>query len=178
MKKTMMISTLLSLTFIVSAANAAETVTEKISTNKKWSAYTLAGHAAWTGEACVASTLGDKAILEVYAEKSPAGYVEPTVQVLFSGVPNVYSAEVSTDASQKWQMTLASTPADPTLLAMMSRLGDRQKMIDSLKQHNTFTVKLKDIKNKVVKQLSFSLSGSSKTIDEQMKKCVLKFEEV
>jgi hypothetical protein len=168
------------LVFSISCSNArAETVVESISTLKQWSAYTLTGHSAWNTEACIASTPGGTdSILEVYAEKAGLTFTEPTVQILFSGVPQTFSAELTTGGVKKWSLTLASPTQDPDLQAVMARLNDRENIVAALKRDNTATVKIRDAKNKVLKTIQFSLSGSSKTIDAEIAKCDLKFVEL
>jgi hypothetical protein len=157
---------------------AEQIVTTPIASNKKWTANMVSGHTAWGTEACVASTTLTDAVLEVYAEKVNGVYTEPTVQMLFKEPSQVYSAEVSTERGQKWTFTLANTPVDPQMQAVMARLKDREEIILALKQANSFTVKLRDVKNKSFKQAEFSLSGSSKTIDALVKGCELKFETI
>jgi hypothetical protein len=177
MKKLFITSALLLCTWSQNAA--AETVVDKIAANKTWSSYTLTGHSAWNKEACIASTLGGKdSILEVYAEKTSGGYTEPTVQVLFSNVPQAFSADVITSAVKKWNFLLGSPTQDPTLQAVVARLGDRQDIITALRNDNGVIVKIRDSKGKLLKTLNFSLSGSSKTIDAQATKCQLKFVEL
>lgn len=168
------------LVLVLGCFNAqAETVTEKIATSKSWSSYILTDHSAWGSEACIASTSTADSILEVYSEKTSSVFTEPTVQILFANIPvEVYSADVSTGALTRWFFTKASSPNDPSLQAVIARLGDRQAILAALKKGNTVTVKLKDVRNKLVKTMQFSLSGSSKGIDSQFAKCGLKFEEL
>lgn len=158
----------------------AETIVETITQSKKWTAVKVDDHSAWGTSACLASTLGDSnnSVLEVYAEKIPSGdFAEPTVQVLFAvGAQEVFSADASTDNGKKWSFTRASTPKDPTMQALIARINDRNAIVDALKQQNTFTVKLKDAKGKVVSTLKFSLSGSSKTIGGQFSSCKISFD--
>jgi hypothetical protein len=161
-----------------SIANA-ETVVDSIATIKQWSAYTLTGHSAWNTEACIASTPGGSdSILEIYAEKAGSAYTEPTVQILFSGTPQAFSAELTTGGLKKWSLTLASPTQDLNLQALMARLNDRENIVAAIKRDNTATVKIRDVKNKVLKTIQFSLSGSSKTIDAEIAKCELKFVEL
>ena len=138
----------------------------------------VSGHNAWGTEACVASTLLADATLEVYAEKVGGIYTEPTVQILFQEPNQVYSAEISTEKGQKWTFTLANAPLDPNMQAVLARLKDREAILTALKQANSLTVKLRDVKGKSFKQAVFSLSGSSKTIDALIKGCDLKFETI
>lgn len=162
----------------VFSAQAQEVVTEKIAENKKWIANKVSGHSAWSTEACVASTKGDFSLLEVYAEKVGELFTEPTVQILFSVPKQVYSAEVTIDNGAKWIFTLANAPAEPEMQAVLARLKDREAIVTALRKANTVNVKLRDVKGKTIKPLVFSLSGSSKTIDAQVKACSLNFETI
>lgn len=158
----------------------AETIVETITQNKKWTAVKVDDHSAWGTSACLATTLGDSnnSILEIYSEKISSGdFTEPTVQVLFAvGTQEVFSAEATTDNGKKWNFTRASTPKDPNVQALMARIDDRSTIVDALKKQNTFTLKLKDAKEKAVSTLKFSLSGSSKTIDSQLSSCKISFD--
>lgn len=173
--KTLMMTLILS---VLTIQAHAEVVTEKVTTNKEWGAYLVQDHSAWATEGCVAATLVPDALLEVYAEKVDNEYAEPTVQVIFTNMPQIYSAEVASSALSRWTFTKASHPQDPSLQVVLARLKDRQEVIDKLKRDNGLTVKLKDIKGKLVKTLQFSLAGSSKTIDAEFKRCGLKFQEL
>lgn len=166
------------ITFNALTVFAEQVVQTPIASHKKWTANIVSGHNGWGTEACVASTSLVDAVLEVYAEKIDGTYTEPTVQMLFKEQKQVYSAEVSTDKGQKWTFTLANAPLDPNLQAVMARLKDREVIVATLKQANSFTVKLRDVKNKTITQALFSLSGSSKTIDALTKNCDLKFETI
>jgi len=165
-------------TGVMSSASAQEVVTEKILDNKKWSANKVTGHSAWGTEACTALTLSGAAALEVYAEKTDAGYTEPTVHALFEEPAQVYSAELSVPgvAGAKWSLQLATEPLDANMQAVMVRMKDRAAIIEAIKKQNSMNLRLNDYKNKKIKDIPFSLSGSSKTVDEQFKKCELKFE--
>lgn len=166
---------------LVSLSAQAVEVATPIITSKKWVANTITGHTAWNTDACVASTLSTTtadSILEIYSEKTGELYAEPTIQVVFKEAKQVYSADVITDKGAKWTFTLASAPVDPELQSVMARLKDREAIIKALKSDSAFTVKLKDVKGKAIKSMQYSLSGSSKAIDEQFKACSLKFEVV
>lgn len=173
--KTMMTTLILS---VLTFQAHAETVTETVATNKQWGSYLVQDHSAWATEACVAATLVPDAALEVYAEKVDNEYTEPTVQVIFTNMPEVYSAEVYSSALSRWTFTRASHPQDPALQVVLARLKDREDLITKLKRDNGLTVKLKDAKGKLVKTLQFSLAGSSKTIDAEFKHCGLKFQDL
>lgn len=158
----------------------AEVIVEKLSENKKWIANKIEAHAAWNTASCVASTPGLHSVLEVYSEKTPDGdYTEPTVQVLIEKdgfKEEAYSAEVSTESGKKFVFTRASTPADPNTLVLLSQLNDRSTLIELIKRDSNLRLKTKNPKGKLISDISFSLSGSSKTLTTQFEKCLLTFD--
>jgi hypothetical protein len=168
---------LLTVSFVNSAW--ADTIVEKVAENKQWVANKIDNHSAWTTSACNATTLSTDSSLEVYAEKLPStdAYAEPTVQVLFAPQSEeIFTAEASTDNGKKWSLTRASIPADPNMFAFIAKVQDRAQIIERIKKDNSFSVKLKNLKGKVISTLKFSLSGSSKTVSSQFEVCKLSFD--
>ena len=166
---------------LLGASAFAAEVSTPIVTSKKWTASKVTGHAAWNTEACIATTPSATTLnsyLEVYSEKTGELYAEPTVQIIFKQPKQVYSADVNTEKGTKWSFTLASAPVDPALQAVMARLADREAIIKALRSDKTLTVKLKDVKGKLIVAMQYSLSGSSAALDAQFKACDLKFEAI
>jgi len=156
---------------------ATETTTEKLDSFKDWQAQKVSGHLAWNKEACTATTQTDSARLEVYAEQiTETGYAEPTVQVLVSDIEEqVYSATLETNRSKEISLTLASQAAEQGMQVVMARLKDRATFVEALKADNNVTVKFKNVKNRTIKRIRFSLRGSNDTISAQFESCNLNF---
>ena len=160
-------------------AGATMTLKKDLGVFGNWRSAQIENHTLWGKNACLAytQTTDGKSTLEVYAPElsaPEAGYAEPSVQIVTAAdTPRFIRAIAEDNRGNGYQLTLASNQAQPTAFGLLSRLKDRQRIVDSLKKANTLSVKLIGERNKLVKTLTFSLKGSSKSIDAIFKGCAL-----
>ncbi len=184
--KTLFISLALNLA-LVTAVEAAQSIKTPIAANGDWKAAEILDHTLFRKDACIASTkVTDGTTLEVFAKKLENGteYVEPTILVV--PVPAAATAPAAPPAFVRGiykddkgvliHLLLASTREDRPNYGLMARLADRKALVDSMKRANSATVQLVSAKNKVLKTHSFSLKGSTKTIDAAFTTCKLAIE--
>lgn len=184
--KTLFIGLALNLA-LVTAAEAAQSVKTPIAANGDWKAAEIVDHTLFHKDACLAATkVADGTTLEVYAKKLEGGteYVEPTILVV--PVPAAATAPAAPpafvrgiykdDTGVQLHLLLASTREDRPNYGLMARLADRKALIASMKKANSATVQLVTAKNKVLKTHTFSLKGSTKTIDAALTTCKLALE--
>lgn len=169
------------LTMILSSSTsfAAQSVVKDLGTNGGWKSAQVKEHDFSQKEACIASTKASDtdSTLELYAERldnSSTEYVEPTVLVVTRKETSYVRAILTDDEnSTTFHLTLATDANTPAGFALMSRIGERAKLVALLKKAATANVQLINAKNKVVKILKFSLKGSTKGIDAAIAGCAL-----
>lgn len=179
MKKTLL--TILALSSL--AVTAAPTLKRDWGVFGNWRSAEILGHAFSGKNACMAytQTTDAKSTLELYAQESttPAdGYIEPTFQVVPDARTPRFIRGIAKDNRKlgEFHLTLETTRATPPAYALLVRVQDRAKFLDVLKKASKIDVQLVGEKNKLVKTLSFSLKGSTKSIDAVLNGCALGIE--
>lgn len=171
---------ILILGIVVLVSNSAfsdEAVKEVILTQGKWQAAKITDSAIFRKNACVAQTqtATKDATLQVYAEEvSPGNYTELTVQVIARKPLGTFYRAIMVDDGEraKYHLPLASKVDQATgTRAVMTRLKDRRGAIEMIKKADTIDVNFYDEKAKMIKNVEFSLSGSSKTVDAVIQNC-------
>ncbi len=114
--------------------------------------------------------------VEILAQADKSGeFKEPLVQIVIAkgpAIPESYSAVVKLSQGTVTMDRILLDSAQKVVL--VSRLDDRQKLIDSIKEMGQLDATLM-VKTKAVASLSFSLKGSSKTVNQQINDCKLGF---
>jgi hypothetical protein len=157
-----------------------------ISSSKSWSAARESQHWAWNEPSCRAATLSSnkKSVLEVYAERRNGVYTEPTVQFVtkYSAYPvKFYKVKlVITSKGQNYTkyLSLVNRPGqNPDQRVAIAKLGDREQLVNLLKAGSSVKATFYGSKNNGIlfREQTFSLSGSSATINNMMSACNTKF---
>ncbi len=169
---------MLILGLMISTLAMAEQETVKvIGGSGDWGAALVKGHTLWNTEACVAATRSKEgSILEFYAAKTAREgvYGEPTVQVVVVSPASFVRATIEDDKKRVlYHLVLSATNEPVARLGLLGRVEERKKLVELLKKANTANLVLVNEKNKVVARQSFSLKGSTKTIDAAVSGCGL-----
>ena len=147
-------------------------------TKKKWTAEIVKNHEVWNKPACVAYTMSEDGLssLEVVAFYSEAQdkFLEPEVNVITNFDVSFFEVILRASSSKKYSM-LPVFPEDGDLVGARSLFtDDREDIVSQIRKRNRMTAQFIDIAGEV-KEVKFSLSGSSNAIREQFKACELKF---
>jgi hypothetical protein len=163
--------------------SAAPALKKDLGVFGNWRSAEILGHAFTGKNACMAytQTSDGKSSLELYSQESTTaadGYLEPTFQVIPDARIPRFIRAIAKDAKKlgEFHLTLQSTAATPPAYALLVRVADRAKFMDVLKKSSTIDIQLVGEKNKLVKTLTFSLKGSSKSIDAALSGCGLAIE--
>lgn len=160
-----------------------------------WKVLEAQDHPIWHKDACMAMTVlkeknAQVATLELYAEKEPAAtavegseapasvFNDPTIQVTtIAGFPS-YVRAILTDGRTpaSFNLMLASNTENPPTMGLIARADERKAVTDLLKRANTAKVQFINDKNVVVKNLAFSLKGSTKALESAVTNCRLTLE--
>lgn len=162
---------------ISTLAMAEQETVKVIGGSGDWGAALVKGHTLWNTEACVAATRSKEgSILEYYAAKTirDGVYGEPTVQVVVKAPATFVRATLEDDKKRVLYHLVLTATSDPvTRFGVVGRVEERKKLVELLKKANTANLVLVNEKNKVVSKQSFSLKGSTKTIDAAVSGCGL-----
>ncbi len=163
---------------LVSASAFAQTVDKALPGAGDWKAAQVSGHDLWKTSACVAfvKSADGKSVLELYAEQEgelKGAFVEPTLQVVTKEVGFVRAVITDSAGASPFQLTLASTKEEKPSFGLLARFNDRAKLISMLKKASSAKLSFVNAKGKVIKSISFSLKGSTKTIEGTVAACGL-----
>lgn len=152
---------------------------QKIIDYKDWTASIIDSHAVSEKEACVAKTsLRSKDThLEVYAEVSRNGYVEPVVQIVTTNVPPALGVVASIDGTPV-PMTISLIETKEVQQGLqtveqqvfLGKFKDKEQVIRLLRAKNRVRAKFYSESGMVADE-TFSLRGSSRTIKTMMSTC-------
>ncbi len=175
MKKT--IINLLLVGLFVFTGNLASSQEEELLNfqSRDWMVQEVEQHALWGEAACAARTLGDDqvSILEVVAFKDSNGeYTEPMVQVF--GPMNEIFFNVTAEtrrASEVFELLpVYPVQSQSDMVSAVAQFDDREALINAIAQKSSLTANYFDAQG-VVKQVTFSLRGSSNAVNYLFSEC-------
>ena len=169
---------------LISAASFAAiedvVLVDPADTGKKWTAETVKNHEVWNKPACVAYTMSDDGLssLEVvaYYNQDQDKFLEPEVNVITPFDVSFFEVLLKGDGgSAKTFSLLPVLPSDESLVGARTLfIDDREALVSQIRKRNRMTARFIDTAGEV-KEIKFSLSGSSNAIREQFKACALEF---
>ena len=164
--------------FLFAGFSFAETVTEDISSLRKWKAVKVSDHTLMGEDACMASTVKSGHRLEVYSAKKGEKFAEPTIHAILNDLSeDVYRGKIRFNSGETFTMTYASREGMPEgVQSLMVRFEDREEIVRLIRAKNTARVDSYNSEGQRVNRTTFSLSGSSRTVRSQFENCDLKFE--
>lgn len=161
---------------LFTASAHAQVIDKQLPGNGDWKAAQVSGHDLFKTSACVAfvKSADGKSTLELYAPQlgeQKGVFTEATVQVVTKEAGFVRAVLADANGASPFQLTLASTREDNPAFGLLARFADRSKLVEMLKKAASAKLTLVDKKGKALKSVSFSLKGSSKTIDGTISAC-------
>jgi len=162
----------------LSPAAMAQKVEKDLGTNGDWKGALVTEHNLWKKNACIAFAKSPDggSFIELYAEQAGdtrGSFVEPTVQLVTKEANFVRGTLSDSTNKESYQLVLAPTREQKPALGLITRLGDRQKVVAMLKRASGAKVQLLNAKGQVLKTLTFSLKGSTKAIEGAFSACKL-----
>lgn len=157
-----------------------------ITSSGDWSAARESSHWGWKKPSCRAASLSSnkKSVLEVYTERSNGVYREPTVQFVtrYNSYPvRFYKVKLKINVKGKEHtryLSFVNRPGqDPSIRIAMAKLDEREDIVNLLKAGRSVKASFIGSSNNTVlfREQSFSLTGSSATINSMMSSCNTKF---
>jgi hypothetical protein len=179
----MKITSLLALIFLAQTAIASPS-DESISQSGDWQANVVSNDLFWQKPACVASTTAADGIssLEVIAfyDEKTEKFTEPTVHIITSFDFSFFQVEAIADNNNNWRFDLlpVALPQDQLgeekMVGARALFDDREDLTRILRQRNWVNARYFDSQGEV-KNIRFSLRGSSNTIGAMFRHCQLQF---
>lgn len=162
----------------LSSSAFAQTVDKALPGSGDWKAAQVSGHDLWKKSACVAytKTADSKSVLELYAEQEgelKGAFVEPTFQIVTKETGFVRGVLTDAAGGTPFQLTLASTREVKPAFGLLARFQDRAKLMEMLKKASGAKLSFVDKKGKAFKAVTFSLKGSTKTLEGAVAGCQL-----
>ncbi len=141
---------------------------------RDWAGAIMSTHDFWGENACVAYTLADDGVsrLEVMSLFDGEGYTEPTIQIVSPYTEVYFEVLVETvgKSSVFSLLPLFSSVADSDMTAAVVNVDEREALLKALVAKSRVIAKYVDSQG-VVKEVKFSLMGSSATIKQTFNHC-------
>lgn len=157
-----------------------EVPNENFYENRDWAAIIQKSHDFWGQGTCMAYTMADDGLsrLEVMALAEGDGFTEPTVQIVSPMSDVFFEVKVETigKSSTFSLLPLFSSQTGSNLVAAVVGVEEREALIRAITAKSRLIAKYVDTQG-VVREVSFSLMGSSATLRETFNHCGLSFNE-
>lgn len=176
---------LITTTLLMTALSASASLNDEIIlSSKKWETSLVSQHSVWEKPACVARTLSEDGLssLEVVAFYDDVNdiFLQPEVNVITPFDVSFLEVTVKADGfSAKTYSMLPVLPADVNTVGARALFSDREDLVNDLRKRNRLTATYLDTAGEV-KEITFSLSGSSNAINAQFaeENCDLEFKDL
>lgn len=179
----MKITTLFALIFLAQTS-FAQPIDEPVAQSGDWQANVVSNDLFWQRPACVASTAAADGVssLEVIAfyDEHTQTFTEPTVHVITAFDFSFFQVQATADNNKNLSFDLLPVALPQDQLADNKMVGarvlfdDRENLTLILRRHNWVNARYYDSQGEV-KNIRFSLRGSSNAIAAMFEHCELRF---